>query len=256
MRFRRRNIAWLSVIGALVGVVVLSGVATPTVTVALVGLFLAALAASLVEFRPAGLAEAQRSSLARLRMTPAGQEATQRAQRRGGVPPGDLTLLDVGFIVSDVTDEGMVMRRTRAFSKDAAAVRPYVVLHVQPHMADVKAVVRFEMLDQNGVQQYVHEIETRLRDGEMNLLPDHQLRLAGNERLSGSGEGDLRVYVDGDLVGALSFTLGPSLRERDRQLARERSRLEGDDGETDEVADDAPMTLEDLMRRSQQNRRP
>src|SRR5690606_4120924 len=116
--------------------------------------------------------------------------------------------------------EGMVMRRTRSISKDDDGVRPYATLHVGPSAADTTSIIRFEMIDHNGEQQYIHEMKTYLRDGQMNILADHQLPLARNERLSGAGDGDLRIYVDGVLLGALSFTVAPSVRERNRQIGR------------------------------------
>jgi hypothetical protein len=220
MRIRRRNIAWLTIIGTLVAIAILSGVASPLQAMVLIMLYAAALTASLLDIKPAKIIDSvQRGSLARMRMSPQAQEAAGRAARRG-VPPTDLTLLDIGLIASATTSEGMNMRRTRSISKDDDGVRPYLTLHVQPSAAETTSIVRFEIVDHNGEQQYVHEMKTYLRDGEMNILADHQLPLAKNDKISGTGDGDLRVYVDGALIGALSYTLAPSLRERTRQINR------------------------------------
>lgn len=249
MRIRRRNIAWLAILSALVGIALLAGVTTPVQTVALVLLYAFALAASLLDFKPAKMMESvQRTSLARMRMSPQAQEAVARAARRGAVGPNDITLLDVGLIATSTNAEGMVMRRTRSFSKDDDGVRPYITLQVQPSAADTTSLLRFEIIDHNGVQQYVHEMKAYLREGEMNILADHQLPLATNERISGTGDGDLRVYIDGSLVGALSCTFAPSIRERQRQLSRSyeaEARLRERD---ESLQDDEVMSLEDLLR--------
>src|SRR5690606_9652736 len=187
----------------------------------LLALFAIAAAATLIEVQPGKLADTvQRSSLARMRMSPQAQEAVARPARRGSPGRAGVPLTDIGLIASHTSSEGMVMRRTRSISKDDDGVRPYVTLHVQPTGSDVTSIIRFEIIDHNGEPQYVHEMKTYLRDGEMNILADHQLPLANNDRISGSGDGDLRVYVDGVLLGALSFTLAPSIRERNRQISR------------------------------------
>ena len=243
MRIRRKNITWLSFLGVLVAIAVLANIATGIQVGALLALYAVALAASLLEVQPARiLGDVQRSSIGRLRMSPAAQEAVDRASRRGSAGVNGITVLDMGLIVSHTTSEGMVMRRTRSFSKDDDGVRPYLTLQVQPQSADITSILRFEMVDHNGRQQYVHEMKTYLRDGEMNILADHQLPLGRNDRLEGAGDGDLRIYMDGVLLGALNYTLAPSVRERNRLISRMQA-LE------DEIIDDeTPMSLEDLLR--------
>lgn len=253
MRIRRRNTAWLAVLGILVGIVILSGTAPAQVAVALVGLFLLAAAASLIEIRPQRLLNnVPQSPLTLMRMSTSAREAVERARRRTHYSPAGLTLLDVGLISLQSSSEGMVMRRGRSTSLDDDGVRPYITLHVQPETSDRNAVIRYEILDQNGQTQYVHEMKTFLRDGEMNILADHHLPLAANERLA-AGDWDLRVSVDGTLLGLLSFTVTPSLDAR-RQYIRNADnaavRLE------DSEREDAPVSLEDLLRsKSQDSRR-
>jgi hypothetical protein len=85
-------------------------------------------------------------------------------------------------------------------------------------------------------------MKTYLRDGEMNILADHQLPLGRNDRLTGSGDGDLRVYMDGVMLGALNYTLAPSIRERNRQISQMQEM-------EDEIVDDESFSsLEDLLR--------
>ncbi len=253
MRLRKRNLAWLTVIGALVGVVLLSGAASVEVSAALVGLFVAALAASVIEVQPAQLlVKGPRSTLAMMRMSPQAREAVERARRRGSSTlEGGPTLMDIGLISSHSGSEGMVMRRSRSISKDDDGVRPFITLHVPPEEADRTAHIRFEMLDSNGVEQYIHEMKAYLRDGEMNILTDHHLPLASNDHPLNPGDWDLRVQVDGVLVGALAFTVTPSMKDRQRQFGA------SDDGEISQrlqvEEEDMPLSLELLLR--EQSRR-
>jgi hypothetical protein len=253
MQIRRRNFAWLGVTGTLVLIAALSGIATPAQTAALVGLYGAAVIASMLDLDPAALLNVRRSSMLRLRMSSQAKEAVERAVSRGSTPLADAALLDVGMIVSQFTPDGMTMRRTRALSKDDDGVRPYVTLNVAAPMADRNVVIRFEMLDHHGQPQYIHEMRTYLRDGEMNILADHQLPLADNESLVGVGDGDLRVYIDGSLAGALSFTLAPSMRERRQHIDRERSAQASNNVRLHDDTSDSPLSLEDLLRSQSQN---
>jgi hypothetical protein len=254
MRIRRRHTAWLAILGVIVAAVALSGVAAPAVALAIVALYAVALAASLIEVDSRRLRDTvQASSLSRMRMSPQAREAAERARRRSGFTPAGLTLLDVGLISLHSSSEGMLMRRSRSVSLDDNGVRPYVTLHVQPETADRNALVRFEILDSNGQMQFVHEMKCYLRDGEMNILADHHLPLADNQRLSSAGDWDLRAFVDGALIGVLSFTMSPSLEERRRQFAR--SQDEDFDRLREVEADDEPVSLEDLLRAKSRDQR-
>jgi hypothetical protein len=253
MRVRRRHTAWLAVLAVLVGLVTISGAATPSVTAALIALFGVALIATMVEFQPKKLMESVSSSpLTMMRMSPQAREAVERARRRTAYAPPGLGLLDVGLISLQSSTEGMVMRRSRTVSLDESGVRPYITLNIDPGEADHNAVVRFEILDQDGTVQYIQEMKTYLRDGEMNILADHQLPLSGNERLTGAGEWDLRVSIDGTLLALLTFTTTPSIANRNRQFMRASNdaalRL------ADESAEESPVSLQDLLRATNKER--
>jgi hypothetical protein len=256
MRFRRRNTAWLAALTALIVVAGVSGAATPAALFALIALLGVALAASFVEVRPNRLREAiPGSPLAMMRMSAQAREASERARRRNSFAPPGLALLDVGLIALVTSPDGsMIMRRGRQVSLDDKGVRPYITLNVEPESADRNATVRFEILDHTGQTQYVHEMKTFLRDGEMNILADTQLPLLDNDRLPGAGDWDLRVSVDGMTMGLLSFTTTPSIIARTRQYAPPIAndapiRLQ------DEADDSTPMTLEDLMRSADKQQR-
>ena len=252
MRIRRRNLAWLSVLASLILLVFLSGAATAQVLAVLVGVFIIAVLASVVEIEPKALMPTARSSpLKRMRMSAEAREAADRAQRRGEYYQSDMTLMDVGLISSHSSPEGMVMRKSRTISGDDDGVRPFITLHVEPEDADRNATIRFEIIDHHGQRQYIHEMKTYLRDGEMNILADHHLPLLTNQQIGQGGDWDLRVSVDSALVGILSFAVTPSLIQRDHQMAQ-RSRLEED---FDIQEDDAPLSLEELIRNQQSSRR-
>ena len=253
MRLRRRNLAWLTVLGALVLIAVLSGVAAPAVTAVLLSLYFLALAASILDFQPEQLIDRSRSSLTSMRMSSEAREAVERARRRGSYLGSGLTLLDIGLITSQSNRDGMVMRKTRSTSLDDDGVRPFVTLHVQPEQADQNAVIRFEIVDASGQSQYVHEMRTYLRDGEMNILADHHLPLASNSKLE-SGDWDLRVTIDGVLHGLHNFTLAPSLNDRYRRIERAQAEEERAERLTD-AKEEEPLSLEELLRsRSRQDR--
>lgn len=252
MRIRRRNSLWLAIIGALTGIAVLSGAASAAVTAALLALFVVALAATLVEAQPRQILQrVSGSPLAMMKMSSQAREATERARRRSAYMPPGLTLLDVGLISLHSSFDGMVMRRGRSVSLDDRGVRPYITLSVGAEQSDRHVIVRFEIIDSGGQTQYIHEMKTFLRDGEINVLADHMLPLAGNEKLR-EGEWDLRVSVDGALLGLLSFTASPSVAARQRMIDREAGaaaiRLH------DEIEDDSPVSLHDLLRDDAQSR--
>ncbi len=257
MRFRKRNTAWLAALTALILVAVAAGgIANPPAALALIALLGVALAATLIEVQPRRLREAIPSSpLSMMRMSAQAREASERARRRSSFTPTGLTLLDVGLIALVTSPDGsMIMRRGRQVSLDDKGVRPYITLNIDPESADRNATIRFEILDHNGQTQYVHEMKTFLRDGEMNILADTQLPLLGNDRLPGAGEWDLRVSVDGLTMGLLSFTTTPSLIARSKQFATRVA----DDAPIrlqDDADDSTPMTLEDLMRSAEKQQR-
>lgn len=243
MRIRKRNVAWLSVLAVLIGVVLLSGTATVEMATLLVGLFGVAFVASMLEIQPTRWRESLSvSPLTRMRMSTSAREAADRAHRRlGNYALSDLTLLDIGLISSQTSPDGMVMRKSRTISADDDGVRPFISLHVPPGDVDRNARVRFEIIDHNGEQRYVHEMDVYLRDGEMNILADHHLPLLNNPDVARTGgDWDLRVSVDSTWVGMLSFNVSPSLFQREREL---EERLSDRPGTTE-----APLSFEELLR--------
>jgi hypothetical protein len=219
--------------------------------VALTALFLLAVGATVFELpvKPRSLMNTvQRTARQQAKVTPQAREAVERARRRGSYTNDGLRLTDVGLIALQATPDGMDMRRARAVSKDDDGVRPFITLNVDPSESERVALVRFEIVDHTGEEQYIYEMRSYLRDGEMNLLADHHLPLAGNKRISGMGDWDLRVSIDGQLVAMHSFTLAPSAEERRRRLAPDAEL--GDDSAAFErdSSEEIPLSLEQLLR--------
>ncbi len=254
MRFKQRNLIWLGVMGALTGIAVFSPNVPPAMDMILMGSFGAAAIVSLVDVNPRDLLRRldERTPIpltSNRRMSPDAREAADRAASRGGALDPDLELLDIGLIALQSSRAGMSMQRSRSVSLDDDGLRPYITLKVDPVEADRHARVRFEVIDGAGNTVYIHEMKTYLRDGELNILPDHQMALDPEDDSIVTGDCDLRVYIDGELSGVLGFTLAPSVQNRFRRPAtgREaRTRNLADSPPPDE--DDAPMSLEDLLR--------
>jgi hypothetical protein len=259
MRFKRRNLVWLGILGALAGVAILS----PGVPAGVAFLLLASLgvvgAISLFDIEPRRLLKAaQDRSPIGGRISNDAREAAERARVRGAYLPSDMDLLDVGLIAMQERYSGSVMQRTRNLSLDDESARPYVTLRVPPLEADRRATVRFDMEDGHGDLVYSHEQQVYLRDGKMDILAGNQMPLFDSTMNLNPGDGDLRVYIDDRLVGVLGFTLGASTRDRwagrrQQQQQRASERLQDRDGETSSAVageEAPPLTLEDLLRQN------
>ena len=257
IRLRRRNTAWLAVMAILTALGMMAAgqvlLAPLAVQFILLAIFALAAVASTVELgrERETLMDALRRVPVRQRVSPQAKEASERARSHGGFVNNTVLMLDVGLIAVQSSYEGMAMRRTRSISKDDDGVRPFVTLHVDPSEAERNAVIRFEIYNQYGDDQFVHEMKVFLREGEMNIMTDHHLPLAGNRDITGAGDWDLRVYVDGNLVGLHNFMLAPSMTERQRRLTGEAefgaeekySQFEI----IEEVQQEIPPRLQDLL---------
>lgn len=223
IRLKRRNTAWLTAMGLLIGFALLAAPISAAVQLSLIGAFTVAVIASMVELGPdrESLVDILQTAPIRRRITPQAREAAERAASSAGYFARGVVMLDVGLIALQTGMEGLAMRRTRNISKDDDGARPFITLFIHPEEAERQAVIRFEMYNQLGEEQYVHEMKTYLREGELNILADHHLPLAGNRGVDGNGDWDLRVYVDGNLIGMHNLMLSPSVNERRRRLSGE-----------------------------------
>lgn len=270
IRVQRQNTVWMSVIGGLTAVALIANPATAPVLLPMV---IGAAGAAFIRLddrrNPLSgrLNPSNAMNTALTGATAQAQEAARRASARGfGTNPG-IGLLDIGLIALERESQGATLRRTQSISKDDDGVRPYIVLNVDPSEADRNARLRFEMIDQNGQEVYVYEMNLYLRDGELNILPDHHLPLLSNPQVAGAGQWDLRVLLDRQLVAIHSFSLTPSSAERAERLSGRASarprrfvmpQSEAQDGEVFDESqmqeERPPQTLEELLR-SQKNQR-
>lgn len=224
IRLKRRNTAWLIAMGLLIGFALLAAPVSAAVQISLLGVFAVAVIASLIELGPdrETLLDVLHRAPVRRRITPQAREAAERAASRAGYfNRSGIVLLDIGLIAMQTGVDGLAMRRTRNISKDDDGVRPFITLFVDNEESDRQALVRYEIYNHLGEEQFVHEMKTYLREGELELLAEHQLPLAGNNSIDGSGDWDLRVYVDNNLIGMHDLMLAPSVNERRRRLSGE-----------------------------------
>ena len=259
IRLKRRNTAWLIAMGLLIGFALLAAPVSAAVQISLLGAFAVAVIASMIELGPdrETLLDVLHRAPVRRRITPQAREAAERAASRAGFfNRSGLVLLDIGLIAMQTGVDGLAMRRTRNISKDDDGARPFITLFVDHEEADRQALIRYEIYNHLGEEQYVHEMKTYLREGELKLLADHHLPLAGNSGVAGNGDWDLRVYVDNNLIGMHNLMLSPSVNERRRRLSGEaefkeslasRSRNLRDAVIVDEIDEPETTQLKDLL---------
>jgi len=207
-----------------IGFALLAAPVSAAVQISLLGVFAVAVISSFSELGPdrETLLDVLHRAPVRRRITPQAREAAERAASRAGYfNRSGIVLLDIGLIAMQTGVDGLAMRRTRNISKDDDGVRPFITLFVDNEEADRQALVRYEIYNHLGEEQFVHEMKTYLREGELELLAEHQLPLAGNSSIDGSGDWDLRVYVDNNLIGMHDLMLAPSVNERRRRLSGE-----------------------------------
>jgi len=263
IRYKSRNTIWLAALSALMALVLLSGNLGAEVQAALVGVYLLIVTATFIDVNALTSARGNvvntiRAPLNRTRMSPEAREASARAQARSGVRSSHLQLADIGVIAVQYGEDGSTsMRTARSVSKDDDGAVPFVTLDVPMSEADRHANVLFELIDQNGETQLRREQRVYLRDGEMGIQGDSMLSLYDNDHVRGMGDWDLRVSIDGVLVGVHSFALTASSETRAR---RRRARSDSNTraaaqriAADDQRSDDGAMSLEDLLRGQNNN---
>ncbi len=255
---RRKTTIWLTLLGLAVVFAVVAGILgmlTPTQAslAYLMGMVYVVLAlGTFVNLRLQDI----RLSMPRLgvttRATPAARKASQRAHLKGGME-ADALLTDVGLILNQHDADGQLRRHlAQVVSLDEGALQPYVTLNVLPEHSNRVALIQFDLHDQTGKQRFSRQCEQWLRDGDNLVVCDRQLSLEGRgEEAARSGVWDLRITVDGVLVGMHGFSVTPSTAERRRRLSND-----GEAGiENQAQSEAAPVSLEDLLRQQRGSHR-
>jgi hypothetical protein len=258
-KVKKQNYAWLGGLGLLTVFALLSPNINPLAGILFIGALGVAIAGTLMDISDSQNAIksiSERVARSRSGQSPQALEAEARAKNRPQYRPTAIRMLDVGIIATQTSDEGISMRRARVVSKDDDGIRPFITLSVPSNMVDRQATIRFEMTDHSGKDQYIHEMRVFLRDGDMNILAENHLPMMENVRITGMGEWDLRVYVDGNLMGVHDFNHTLSQFERRQRLSggKQQSVTESD-GEVMRAekrlrAEDlnVPLSLEELIR--------
>lgn len=257
MNTRRGQYIWLVLLGVVVAMLSLASVSgsatiSPVIALAVVVAYIGLLAFQFGKVDLRRFSQSVQPITSSVRMTTAARRATSRARTRPEYGLGsNETLMDIGFLLNEKRRDGRWDRRIgESASVDDGAIQPYIKLFTPPDMAERNATIEFEYYDKSGRLQFAHRMEDYLRQGENLILCERQLPLRGNSEIGRAGTWDLRVRVDGVLIGMLDFNMSTSASER--RESRERI---GADGETRSAErliraedDGTPVSLEDLLR--------
>ncbi|HLY28138.1 MAG TPA: hypothetical protein VKQ72_17465 [Aggregatilineales bacterium] len=255
---RRKTTIWLALLGLAVLIAVLAGLlgtlgpAQATIAYLLGMVYVALALGTFVNLRLQDI----RLSMPRLggsvRTTPAARKAAQRAHLKGGLD-ADAFLTDVGLILNDRAADGQLRRHlAQVVALDEGAIQPFVTLNVLPEHSNRLAIIQFEVYDHTGKLRFSRQCDQWLRDGENLIVCDRQLSLQGSSTEGArSGVWDLRLTVDGVLVGMHGFSVTPSTAERRRRLSND-----GEAGVEGRAApEESPVSLEELLRQQRGSHR-
>ena len=256
---RRATVIWLILIGIMLGLAAFSGAVSSQVAVIGLGVYMLMALIGLGAFNTRALRSAledrqqvrqarPRRQAVRIQSSSAAQKARQRASNLADYVE-QFPLVDIGLIVSEVTPNGLNVRRGDV-TLDDQGVQPYAVIHADAGWTGQTVKALFEILDQTGEVLFRREEEVYLRDGQNNLLSSHRLPL-GDKAPEDANPGlwELRVSVAGEVVGLHTFAVGPSIAQRRRlmnDMEQRRTRLRDSDASAPD--DDSPVSLEDLLR--------
>ena len=242
----RGTLAWLAIVGAALGVVLLTGDVSMEVAALLLGAYVGVGWLALRGAPPVTLAGVLPRAEPRETVTEAAREAAARARRRPDYDPL-IRLLDMGVIVDEQRPDGVLLRRGRFVSLDDDGLRPFARVYVPEGLAGRLGRVRFELRDGDERVRYVYEDEKWLQAGENVLLPAYRLPLRKKAETLQAGSWSATLHVDGGLVGVHTFNLALPLKARRPQLGPD-GEISEDWGNADDADDALPLSLEELLR--------
>lgn len=238
IRLRRRDRFWFFIVSLLAAIAVLAPEVAVGARIGIIGLYGIIAGLVLFDFNPTRAIREQKPKAEKPTGTTQAREALNRAASSGGGDWVGLTLEDIGLIASVRSEDGLTFQRTRTISNDYDGARPYIQVQVGPAMAERRARLRFELIDPTGETRFVYEDNMYMRLGENTLHPDQHMPL-GMMPANQMGQWDIKVYVDGRLMGILGFNAAPTDDERLGRLSDRRDR---------------PASFEDLLRQGRGDR--
>lgn len=244
----------LGIVGAVAGIVTLSGEGGPLAAILSITVFGVLAAAVFASGRLRQLQESLPNIAATVKATPNARAASARARRLSNYAPPE-TVTDVAVIINDRDRTGRLTRRVaQNVSMDELAIQPIVKFTVPPEDLNRIAIVKFEIIDKAGKVQFTRSVEHYTRDGINLVACDQQLPLRNNPKLGRAGTWDLQISINGQLAAVHSFIVTPAQDMRSRSLsdegeitasAADSSRLRAPD---EDELQDMPLSLEDLLR--------
>jgi hypothetical protein len=238
IRLRRRDRLWFFIISLLAAIAILAPELALGARIGIIGLYAIIAGMVLFDYDAVKVIRQQMPKTEKPQGSAQAREALNRAASGGGGDWVGLALEDIGLIASVRTEEGLTFQRTRSISNNFDGARPYIQVQVGASMAERRARLRYELIDPTGEARFVHEENAYLRLGENTLHPDQHMPL-GDMSAAQMGQWDIKVYVDGRLMGILGFTAAPTDDERLGRLSNRRDR---------------PASFEDLLRQGRGDR--
>ncbi len=241
----RGTLVWLAIVGAALGVVVLSGNVSIEVAVMLLGGYAGVAWLALRGAPPVALSDVLPRGELRDETTESAREAAARARRHPDYDPL-VRLLDIGLIVDEQRPDGVLLRRGRFVSLDDDGLRPFARVYVPPGVAGRLGRIRFELRDGEDRVQYIYEDEKWLQTGENVLVPDYRLPLRKKAETLQAGSWSATLRIDDGLVGVHTFNLALPLATR-RQPTTD-GEIAPDWVGHEDADDTLPLSLEELLR--------
>jgi len=255
---RRSTYIWLGLLGIAVGLITVAAFAS--------GSFFSVIGAIVVVLGYIGLAAmtlanktvrrlSQNIKMPPMRMgvhrTQNALHAASRAYKHAAFNPDNI-LTDVGLIYNRRGKDGSWVRQLvnedESVTIDDAALQPYAKFDVLPTNADHVAAITFEIYDQAGRLRFSRQTDQMIRAGENTVLCDRQLPLLRGDPVTRSGTWDLRIILNGEVIGIHSFGVKPSAQQR-RQLFNSDAEAAIDNLKLSDA--DGPTSLDDLLKQQQ-----
>lgn len=255
---RRSTYIWLALLGVAVVMVILAslsgleGSPSPLLALLVTALYMGVATFALARNRLPALPQIVSPLGAATKVTATARKATQRARGRS-MYGGDSTLIDIGLLLNEKRSDGRWDRQlAQSVSLNAGAIQPFVNIFIPTGKGDRQSLIEFELYDQAGKMQFSHQVEQWVRDGDNLILCDRQMPVRGNPALGRSGTWDLRVTVDGALVGMHAFVTTPADESRPQFAPRISAAPVISNPQEVPEEEEGPLSLEDLLREQRQ----